>query len=121
VLPSVWQMKRKRDIKTRQVKKWKARLNISGSRMKEGVHYNETYAPVASWNLIRMSLTLSAVHGWHTKQIDYVLAYTQAPVEKELYMHIPKGFDIEGHDTKDFVLQIHRNIYGQKQAGRVWN
>jgi len=36
-------------------------------------------------------------------------------------MHIPKGFDIEGHDTKDFVLQIYRNIYGQKKAGRVWN
>jgi len=42
--------------------------------MKEGVHYDETYAPVASWNSIRMLLTLSAVHGWHTKQIDYVLA-----------------------------------------------
>jgi len=67
VLPSVWQMKRKRDIKTRQVKKWKARLNINGSRMKEGVHYNETYAPVASRNSIRTLLTLSAVHGWHTK------------------------------------------------------
>jgi len=36
-------------------------------------------------------------------------------------MHIPKGFHIEGHDTNDYVLQIHRNIYGQKQAGRVWN
>jgi hypothetical protein len=112
VLPSVWQMKRKRDIKTRQVKKWKARLNIDGSRMKEGVHYKETYAQVASWNSIRMLLTLSAVHGWHTKQIDYVLAYTQAPVKEELYMHIPKGFNIEGQDTKDFVLQIHPNIYG---------
>jgi hypothetical protein len=33
VMPTVWQMKRKRDIITRQVKKWKARLNIDGSKM----------------------------------------------------------------------------------------
>ena len=43
VLPAVWQMKRKRDIMTRKVKKYKARLNIDGSRMKKGKHYDETY------------------------------------------------------------------------------
>ena len=30
VLPSVWSMKRKRDITTNQVYKWKAQLNIHG-------------------------------------------------------------------------------------------
>ena len=50
VLPAVWQMKRKRDIKTRRIKKYKARLNIDGSRMRPGIHYDQTYAPVASWN-----------------------------------------------------------------------
>jgi hypothetical protein len=121
ILPAVWQMKRKRDIKTRQVKKYKARLNIDGSRMKYGEHYELTYAPVASWNSVRMLLTLSAIHGWHTTQLDYVLAYPQAPVERDIYMEIPKGFDLEGANRKDYVLKIHRNIYGQKQAGRVWN
>jgi hypothetical protein len=52
VLPAVWQMRRKRDVRTGAIKKYKARLNIDGSRMKEGVHYSETYAPVASWNSI---------------------------------------------------------------------
>ncbi len=120
-LPSVWQMKRKRDIKTRQVKKWKARLNVDGSRMQKGIHYTDTYAPVASWNSIRLLLTMTAVHAWHTKQLDYVLAYPQAPVEKPLYMKIPKGFSIDKGNTDDYVLKILRNIYGQKQAGRVWN
>ncbi len=37
-------------------------------------------------------------------------------------MKVPAGVKIEGGgDTKDYVLKIHRNIYGQKQAGRVWN
>jgi hypothetical protein len=36
-------------------------------------------------------------------------------------MLLPKGFSIQGVDNpKDYVLHIHRNIYGQKQAGRVW-
>jgi hypothetical protein len=89
--------------------------------MEKGVHYSETYAPVASWNTIRLLLSLKAVHNWHTRQLDYVLAFPQAPVEKELYLYIPKGFDMDGGDTKNFVLKVHRNIYGQKQAGRVWN
>ena len=119
-LPAVWQMKRKRDIRTRKVKKWKARLNIDGSKMRPD-QYDLTYAPVASWNSIRLLLGLTTIHNWHTIQIDYVLAFPQAPVERELYMEIPKGFEVPGASPKDFVLKIHRNIYGQKQAGKVWN
>ena len=121
ILPAVWQMRRKRDIKTRLVKKYKARLNIDGSKMKQGLHYDLTYAPVASWNSIRLLLILVAVEGWHTQQIDYVLAFPQAPVEKEIYMKIPKGFEVTGSNSEDYVLRLNRNVYGQKQAGRVWN
>ena len=121
VLKTVWQMRRKRDIKSRIVKKYKARLNVDGSRMIRGVDYDETYSPVATWRTIRLLMTLSALNGWHTRQLDYVLAFPQAPVERELYMEIPKGFDIDEGRTDDYILKINRNIYGQKQAGRVWN
>ena len=122
VLPAVWQMRRKRDAKTGAIKKYKARLNIDGSRMRKGVHYDMTYSPVASWNSVRMLLTLTALHGWHTKQIDVVQAFAQAPIEKTLYMKIPAGITFEcNDDPRDYVLKIHRNIYGQKQAGRVSN
>ena len=46
VLPSVWSMKRKRRISTREVYKWKARLTIDGSKQQYGKHYDETYSPV---------------------------------------------------------------------------
>lgn len=76
ILPVVWQMRRKRDAKTGAIKKHKgARLNIDGSRMSHGEHYDMTYSPVASWNSVRMLLTLTALHGWHTKQIDFVQAF----------------------------------------------
>jgi hypothetical protein len=120
VLPAVWAMKRKRRIATREVYKWKARLNIDGSKQEEGVNYWETFSPVASWAAIRMVLIITLIHGWTTKQIDFVLAYTQADVECELFMAIPKGFEVDGN-TNDYVLKLHKNLFGQKQAGRVWN
>jgi hypothetical protein len=45
IMPTVWQMKRKQDIITRQVKKWKARLNIDRSKMIKGIHFQESYSP----------------------------------------------------------------------------
>ena len=74
--PAVWQMKRKRHIKTREVYKWKARLNVNGSRMVHKRDYDQTYAQVASWNIIRLLLILVLVHSWHTIQLEYVLAFT---------------------------------------------
>ena len=61
------------------------------------------------------------LHGWHTRQIDYVQACPQADIEVDLYMEIPKGFEVQGSDPGEYVLKLHKNIYGQKQAGRVWN
>jgi hypothetical protein len=121
ILPAVWALRRKRDVRTGAIKKYKARCNIDGSRMIPGEHYDLTYAPVAGWTSVRLLLALVLLNNWYTVQLDYVLAYPQAPVERDLYMLLPKGFSIQGVDNpKDYVLHIHRNIYGQKQAGRVW-
>ena len=78
------------------------------------------YAPVTSWKFIRLLLNLIVSCGWLSKQIDYVLAFPQAPIERELYMRIPKGFEIESGNSSDYVLKVHRNVYGQCQASRVW-
>ena len=111
IFPAVWQMRRKRDIRSREVKKYKARLNLDGSRMKYGTDYEETYAPVTSWRSIRILLTLVAMFDWYTLQLDYVLAFPQAPVERELYMAVPKGFSLENGKPEDYALKIHKNIY----------
>ena len=59
---------------------------------------------MASWAAIRMVPITTLIHGWYTKQIDFVLAYTQADVECELFMTIPKGFEVEGEAQDFFVL-----------------
>ena len=87
-------MKCKHDIKTCKVKKYKARLNIEGSRMKAGEHYNQMYAPVAFWISVCLLLALASIQNWHTTQIDYVFAFPQAPVERDIYMKVPKGFTL---------------------------
>ena len=94
---------------------------MTSQKMKYGLQYNLTYAPVAFWNSIQVMLSMVVRYRWYTKQIDYVFAFPQAPFERELYLKIPKGFEVDGGNTKDYVLKVKRNIYGQKQAGRVWN
>ena len=91
ILPCVWAMKRKRRIASREVYKWKARLNLHGGKQEHGVNYWETYAATLSWPPIRFMLVLSLMHGWSTRQIDLTLAYPQADVECNLYMESRMG------------------------------
>ncbi|KAL7483006.1 hypothetical protein ACHAW6_008652 [Cyclotella cf. meneghiniana] len=50
------------------------------------------------------------------RQIGFVMAYTQAPIEMDLYMEIPHGIETTKGYTKDCILQLLANIYGQKQV-----
>jgi hypothetical protein len=94
---------------------------LHGGQQEYGVNYWETYAPVVTWAAIRLILVLVLIYQWHTVQIDFILAYPQADVECDLYMKIPKGFQVQGHTNQTHVLKLIKNLYGQRQAGRVWN
>jgi hypothetical protein len=100
-------------------------MNVNGKEQIQGVHYEETYAPVVGWATIGFFITLAIINNWHTRELDFVLAYPQADIERDLYMKLPVGFNIEGvnipeEEKKDYVLKLVKNLYGQKQAGRVW-
>jgi Reverse transcriptase (RNA-dependent DNA polymerase) len=118
ILPSVWSMRRKRDLTTGAVLKYKARLNVDGSRQLKGIDFDETFAPVVSWSCIRLELLLASISNWCTYQLNFVQAFPQAPVEYELYIEVPKGCNID-NNKGDYVLQVLNNIYGQRQAGKV--
>jgi hypothetical protein len=120
ILPAVWSMKRKRRITTNEIYKWKARLNVHGGKQIKNIHYWETYSPVVKWSSIRLFLMLAAIRKWHTRQVDFILAYPHADIETDLYMEIPQGFETEGYKNSH-CLKLKKNLYGQKQAGRVWN
>ena len=88
--------------------------------MTKGVHYDKVYAPVAIWTSIFLLLTMIVLHNCTTKQIDYVQAFPQAPAEKDLYFKVPASFEVEGGKKGEYALKLHMNVYGKKQAGRVW-
>jgi len=95
-------------------KTYKAKLNLDGSRMKKGIGYQLIYAPVVKWSSIRLTMLLTIINEWTSAQLDYVHAYPQAPIEKDVYMNVPVGIDITEGAREDFALKMIRNIYGQK-------
>jgi Reverse transcriptase (RNA-dependent DNA polymerase) len=89
-------MKRKQQIMDGTVYKWKAGLNMDGGKHVQGLDYLETYAPAVAWSTIRAILVLTLQKQWVKGQLDFVQAYPQAPVETELYMDIPNGYQVQG-------------------------
>jgi hypothetical protein len=119
VIPSVWDMMQKRQITDGNIHKWKARLNVDGSKQVKGVNFWETYAPVAQWILIRLVLSMPVLNKLKVKTFDFVQPFLQAPSETELYVDVPCGCCI-GNNNSDWVLKVVNNIYGQKQACCAW-
>ena len=86
----------------------------------KGINYWETYAPVVQWMSVRIMLKLAAIENLHTKSIEFVLAYPQANIDVDIYMELPKGFNM-GPKSRRYVLELQKNLYGMKQAGHNWN
>ena len=121
VLDMVWAMRYKRCIDTREVYKWKAWLNVHGGQQQCSINYWETYALVVTWQTIRFFFVFAIIRDWRICQIDFMVAYTQAPAEVPLYMKFPQGYNSkylpEGVTKGSHILKLLRNIYGNKAAG----
>jgi hypothetical protein len=39
---------------------------------------------------------IAAINKWHTRQIDFVLAYPHADIETDIYAELPSGFKAQG-------------------------
>jgi hypothetical protein len=114
-------MGRKRDLTTSKVKSHKAWLNLHGGKQISGMNYFKTYAPVVTWFTIRLIITFRIIFNWALCQVYFVMVYPQAPVEEDIYMDLPQGIETTAGNSKDGVLKLLKNIYGQKQAGHIWN
>jgi hypothetical protein len=121
IIPSVWLMQCKRDLTTNEIKSHKARLNLHGRKQVYGMNYYETYAPVVTWFTIRLMIIFGIIFCWALHQVNFVMAYPQAPIEMDIYMELPQGIQTAHRNSKDHVLKLEKNIYNQKQAGCVWN
>jgi len=113
-----WVFKVKRDEAGRIVK-YKARIVAKGYSQIPGTDFEETFAPVADWNSIRVVLTIAAADNMELVQWDVETAFLNGDIDKELYMTQPEGFVVHGKEGK--VCRLNKAIYGLKQASRQWN
>ncbi len=114
-------MRLKHDFITNKVIKHNARLDLHGGKQEYGMNYFKTYAPVVTWLTIRLMIVFGIIFCWALWKVDFVMAYPQAPVETDIYMELPQGIKTATVNSKDHILKLLKNIYGQKQAGREWN
>ncbi len=121
IVPSVWSLWCKCNLTTNKITKHKARLNLHGGKQIYGMNYYETYAPVVTWFATRLMIIFGIMFQWSLCQVDFIMAYPQAPIEMDIYMELPQGIKTVEGNSKDHVLKLLKNIYGQKQAGCVWN
>ena len=121
LIDMVWSIHCKRQIKTQEVYKWNACLNVHGGQQEHNIHYWDTYAPVVTWQMVWFFMILSILLVWHSRQLNFIMAYLQVPTEIPLYMWLPQGYKRNGMTRKTRALMLIHNMYGQKQAGWVWN
>jgi hypothetical protein len=48
-------------------------------------------------------------------------SHSQAPIKMDIYMDLPQGIQTAHGNSKEHMLKLETNIYGQKLAGRIWN
>lgn len=58
-----------------RIDKYKARLVAKGYSQQEGIDYDETFAPVAKLNTIRMIIALAMKHHWMIHGLDVKFAF----------------------------------------------
>jgi hypothetical protein len=71
----------------------KARLVAKGYSQVEGLDFDETYAPVARLESIRILLAYATYHGFKLYQMDVKSAFLNGPIKEEVYVEQPPGFE----------------------------
>ena len=96
----------------------KARLVAQGYSQKEKIDFEETYAPMARLEVIRILLIFVVSQSVKIFQMDVKSAFLNGYIKEEVYVEQPPGFE----DSKypDHVFKLTKVLYGLKQAPRAW-
>ena len=117
VVTSKWlyKIKHAADVRT---EKYKARFVALGFSQKEGIDYDEIFAPIAGYTTICSIIALAGSQGWNLHQMDVKTAFLHGSIKEEVYVEQPEGFEID--DRKSHVCRLKKALYGLKQAPRAW-
>ena len=95
-----------------------ARLVAQGYNQQEGIDYEETFAPVARLEAIRMLLAFACHKNFILYQMDVKSVFLNGFINEEVYVEQPPGFG--GFNFPNHVFKLKNALYGLKQAHRVW-
>ncbi|CAM8916933.1 unnamed protein product [Rhodiola kirilowii] len=118
VVDSKWVFRYKEGIPWVEKPRCKARLCAKGFTQREGIDFNEIYAPVVKHGSIRMVLSLVAHADMELEQLDMKTAFLYGDLDETIYLKQPELFSI-GNTDIDVCLQ-NKSPYGLKQSPRQW-
>nr|GFB91356.1 hypothetical protein [Tanacetum cinerariifolium] len=96
----------------------KSLLVAKGYAKKEGVDFEESFAPVARLEAVRLFIAYAAHKSFTIYQMDVKTAFLYGPLKEEVYVNQPDGFVDPYHPDK--VYRLKKALYGLKQAPRAW-
>nr|GEW95210.1 retrovirus-related Pol polyprotein from transposon TNT 1-94 [Tanacetum cinerariifolium] len=96
----------------------KARLVARGYRQEEGIDFEESFAPVARLEAIRIFLAYAAHKNMVVYQMDVKTAFLNDNLREDVYVSQPDGF--VDPDNPNHVYKLKKALYGLKQAPRAW-
>nr|GEW94576.1 hypothetical protein [Tanacetum cinerariifolium] len=114
---SKWVFRNKLD-KRGSVIRNKARLVAQGHTHKEGIDYDEVFAPVARIEAIRLFLAYASFKDFVVYQMDVKSAFLYGMIKEEVYIFQPLGFKNPDFPAK--VYKVKKALYGLHQALRAW-
>ncbi|GJX22824.1 retrovirus-related pol polyprotein from transposon TNT 1-94 [Tanacetum coccineum] len=95
-----------------------ARLVARGYRQEKGIDFEESFAPVARLDAIRIFLAYAAHMNMIVYQMDVKMAFLNDILREEVYVSQPDGF--VDQDNLNHVYKLKKALYGLKQAPRAW-
>ncbi|GKF86701.1 retrovirus-related pol polyprotein from transposon TNT 1-94, partial [Tanacetum coccineum] len=116
IIDSKWVFRNKRD-ETGIVIKNKERLVAQGYNQQEGIYYNETFAPAARLEAIRIFLAFATYMNFTIYQMDVKSAFLNGKLKDKVYVKKPLGF--ESKEFPNHVCKLDKALYGLKQPPRA--